>query len=764
MEECQLDRSRCNSLGTLTAWQQIAQDVAAELSVGRVEAEKPARFRGSQLLDVERNHTPDIFYRVSSRSKSVPQDTDEKLSSPVTKNTSSLYNEYELLTEIGCGAFGRAIKARRRKDNELVVVKEIKLSCLGKDEASVRRNEVKLLSHLKHPNVVRYYDCFADQLLLNIVMENCEEGDLAKYLKLRKKAFLDEEEIMLKFVQICLALHYVHQQGILHRDLKTSNIFLAQQGIVKLGDFGIAKVLEDFATAQQSVVGTPNYLSPEMCKSMPYGLKSDVWALGCVLYELCCLKPAFQAENFPATIVQILEARFKPLPDGYSSQLKGLVKQLLCQDPSRRPTLDEILNQDYVRGHLQKYQKSLQECVLRRQDSLKAALAQFNLDPSRSLHFGGQISSLSHRTSSCLNVARKLRHLPGALNSPAHKSHRLSRSGTPVCAGVQPLYPTLNEAAGRRHSVDCSARVSDVQLQKPGSNYVQNQQPDSHLPSPSALSLVMRKLHCYDSNDLLDQSEAKHSSISANLPPSIITSLASGRSVTPSCAATSTPHTPLEAEHMFAMTRITDLKSRLGLLPASPRLRSLKWPVTAKTGPWSVPSDSPQPLSSSGSGELEFDSPASSPPAHGYSLGRYASGDEVAIPPSLRLDLLAYAPATPSPSALRPDSRRRHLLTPEPNHMQVYEDRQFAGSCKKPAAGVEPVNNVDLLSVLRSGNSSQSSNCSQGDEVEDMDDSFGSESSLRGMSNVLHQIHGIIRTTPDHSVPTFRQGLGCNSG
>ena len=101
-----------------------------------------------------------------------------------------------------------------------------------------------------------------------------------------KKEHFTEDEILNWFIQIAISLEYIHGRKVIHRDIKTSNIFLTGNGTVKLGDFGISRVLENTNEAAMTVVGTPYYMSPEVCESKPYTFKSDVWALGCVLYEL----------------------------------------------------------------------------------------------------------------------------------------------------------------------------------------------------------------------------------------------------------------------------------------------------------------------------------------------------------------------------------------------------------------------------------------------------------------------------------------------
>jgi NIMA (never in mitosis gene a)-related kinase len=123
-----------------------------------------------------------------------------------------------------------------------------------------------------------------------------------------------------------MALLYIHEKRILHRDIKTQNIFLSSNGTIKLGDFGISKVLENSVSSAKTVVGTPYYLSPEACENQPYNSKSDIWALGCVLYELCTLKHAFDANNLLGIVYKIVKGGYEPIPDIYSKDMELLVK------------------------------------------------------------------------------------------------------------------------------------------------------------------------------------------------------------------------------------------------------------------------------------------------------------------------------------------------------------------------------------------------------------------------------------------------------
>jgi NIMA (never in mitosis gene a)-related kinase len=138
-------------------------------------------------------------------------------------------------------------------------------------------------------------------------------------------------------------MKHVHDRKIIHRDLKGGNIFLTKGNIVKLGDFGIARVLNATKDKAQTMVGTPYYLSPEIIESKPYSFKSDVWSLGVVLYEMCALKPPFTSDSLNFLALKIVRGQYSPLPGHYSKELKNLVFSLLQVDPVKRPSVNQIL-------------------------------------------------------------------------------------------------------------------------------------------------------------------------------------------------------------------------------------------------------------------------------------------------------------------------------------------------------------------------------------------------------------------------------------
>ncbi|XP_071994372.1 serine/threonine-protein kinase Nek8 isoform X1 [Engystomops pustulosus] len=251
--------------------------------------------------------------------------------------------KYKKIRVVGRGAFGIVHLCLRKADQKLVIIKQIPVEQMTKDERLAAQNECQVLKLLNHPNIIEYYENFLEDKALMIAMEYAPGGTLAEYIQKRCNSLLDEDTILHFFVQILLALHHVHNKLILHRDLKTQNILLDKhQMIVKIGDFGISKILSSKSKAY-TVVGTPCYISPELCEGKPYNQKSDIWALGCVLYELASLKRAFEAANLPALVLKIMSGTFAPISDRYSPELRQLILSMLNLDPSKRPQLNDIM-------------------------------------------------------------------------------------------------------------------------------------------------------------------------------------------------------------------------------------------------------------------------------------------------------------------------------------------------------------------------------------------------------------------------------------
>lgn len=251
--------------------------------------------------------------------------------------------EYRRVRIVGQGSFGVAVLYEKKHDGSQVVIKQINLSDLASAEREMAMNEVEVFSKLHHPNIIQYYDSFIRHETLLIEMEFADGGTLATLIAERNlNDRFSERQILSIVEQITSAVNYMHSQNIIHRDLKTANIFLNHKGQVKIGDFGISKIINTKIIAQ-TILGTPYYFSPEMCEGRNYDEKSDIWAIGCVLCEMCCLKKAFSANNLSDLVHKIMTGQYNAIPSGYSDGLRYLLKLMFKINPIERPSANEVM-------------------------------------------------------------------------------------------------------------------------------------------------------------------------------------------------------------------------------------------------------------------------------------------------------------------------------------------------------------------------------------------------------------------------------------
>ncbi|KAM0323145.1 hypothetical protein ACHAQA_008995 [Verticillium albo-atrum] len=288
-------------------------------------------------------------------------------------------DKYEVLEKIGHGSFGVIRKVRRKTDNFVMCRKEISYLKMSAKEREQLHAEFQILSHLRHENIVGYFhrEHLKSSQDLHLYMEYCGNGDLGRVIKnLTVKGERAKESFVWSiFSQLVTALYRCHYgtnppeagnnamglfsnvirpkvpagtMTILHRDLKPENVFLGEDNSVKLGDFGLAKMIQshDFAS---TYVGTPFYMSPEICAAEKYTLKSDIWSLGCIMYELCAREPPFNAKTHFQLVQKIKEGKVNPLPDIYSPELMGTIKDCLRVNPDRRPDTAQLLHLPIVR-------------------------------------------------------------------------------------------------------------------------------------------------------------------------------------------------------------------------------------------------------------------------------------------------------------------------------------------------------------------------------------------------------------------------------
>ncbi|XP_009706591.1 PREDICTED: serine/threonine-protein kinase Nek5, partial [Cariama cristata] len=279
-------------------------------------------------------------------------------------------DKYEIIKKIGEGSFGKIFLAKGKVDNEQCVIKEINLTKMPVKEKEASQKEVVLLAKMKHANIVTFYASLQEKNKLYIVMEYCDGGDLMKRINMQHGVLFDEDQILSWFVQISLGLKYIHDKKILHRDVKAQNIFLSNNGkVAKLGDFGIARQLNSTMEFAHTCVGTPYYLSPEICENRPYNNKTDIWSLGCVLYELCALKHPFEGDSLHQLVLKICRGHFRPVSPNYSYDLRILISQLFKISPRDRPSISSILRKPFLQKLVLRYlppEEELSDTVIHR--------------------------------------------------------------------------------------------------------------------------------------------------------------------------------------------------------------------------------------------------------------------------------------------------------------------------------------------------------------------------------------------------------------
>ena len=269
---------------------------------------------------------------------------------------------FELICKLGSGGFSKVYKVRRKLDDQIYALKKVPILNLSEKQKLNSLNEVRVLASIKSKYIINYKEAFLDEkdCSLCLVMEYADRGDLANIIKEHrdKNEYFSEKDIWTVFIQLVKGLKSLHDMGIMHRDIKSSNIFLFSDKTAKLGDLNVCKILSNNSLGHTQA-GTPAYAAPEVWMEKPYGLKSDIWSLGCVLYEMITLYCPFRDNNIVKLYNKVLVGEYKKLPDIFSNELNWIIEQMINSDINQRLSCDELLNCEYIQQYLEEFNSHL---------------------------------------------------------------------------------------------------------------------------------------------------------------------------------------------------------------------------------------------------------------------------------------------------------------------------------------------------------------------------------------------------------------------
>ena len=262
---------------------------------------------------------------------------------------------FEIISKLGSGGFSKVYKVKRKIDDQIYALKKVQILGLSEKQKMSSLNEIRVLASINSKYVVNYKEAFLDEKdsSLCLVMEYADRGDLANRIQEQKKKgkYFNEKDIWRVFIQLVKGLKSLHELEILHRDIKSSNIFLFSDGTAKLGDLNVCKILSNNVLGHTQA-GTPSYAAPEVWMEKPYGLKSDIWSLGCVLYEIISLHCPFRGENVVELYNKILVGEFSRIPNKFSDDLNWIVLHMINLDPDKRFSCDELLGCQLIRKRM----------------------------------------------------------------------------------------------------------------------------------------------------------------------------------------------------------------------------------------------------------------------------------------------------------------------------------------------------------------------------------------------------------------------------
>ncbi|AQK46872.1 MAP3K epsilon protein kinase 1 [Zea mays] len=262
----------------------------------------------------------------------------------------TLDNKYMLGDEIGKGAYGRVYKGLDLENGDFVAIKQVSLENIPQEDLNIIMQEIDLLKNLNHKNIVKYLGSLKTKSHLHIILEYVENGSLANIIKPNKFGPIPESLVALYIAQVLEGLVYLHEQGVIHRDIKGANILSTKEGLVKLADFGVATKLTEADINTHSVVGTPYWMAPEVIEMSGVCAASDIWSVGCTVIELLtCAPPYYDLQPMPA-LFRIVQDVHPPIPEGLSPEVTDFLQQCFQKDAMQRPDAKALLMHTWLQN------------------------------------------------------------------------------------------------------------------------------------------------------------------------------------------------------------------------------------------------------------------------------------------------------------------------------------------------------------------------------------------------------------------------------
>ncbi|XP_042005676.1 MAP3K epsilon protein kinase 1-like [Salvia splendens] len=282
-----------------------------------------------------------------------------QMTSSAFHKSKTLDNKYMLGDEIGKGAYGRVYKGLDLENGDFVAIKQVSLENIAQEDLNIIMQEIDLLKNLNHKNIVKYLGSLKTKSHLHIILEYVENGSLANIIKPNKFGPFPESLVAVYIAQVLEGLVYLHEQGVIHRDIKGANILTTKEGLVKLADFGVATKLTEADVNTHSVVGTPYWMAPEVIEMSGVCAASDIWSVGCTVIELLtCVPPYFDLQPMPA-LFRIVQDENPPIPNSLSPAITDFLRQCFKKDAGQRPDAKTLLSHPWIKNSRRALQNTL---------------------------------------------------------------------------------------------------------------------------------------------------------------------------------------------------------------------------------------------------------------------------------------------------------------------------------------------------------------------------------------------------------------------